>query len=197
MFMPSLQSPAGFKSCISCQDEVLMKRVKVVEDHAWMAPTHLNFATLSVLAICSKHWEVDRCKVCLGSRGGTVYLLSPEFECKRWRWGVPRARDCEKIWRTLVNLIGTHDVPSTLHRLFWNAGWYLEECTFWRSSRVQAHDHHRDLPRSSLRMFALAAESRFYGRGGDSVLGLLNPTPPGRADLKAVLSIWSNLNLVN
>ena len=48
MSIPPLQSPAGFKSCISCQNEVLMKRVKVIEDHARMAPAHLNFATLSV-----------------------------------------------------------------------------------------------------------------------------------------------------
>ena len=29
-----------------------------------------------------------------------------------------------------MNLIGTHDVPPALHRLFRNAGWNLEECTF-------------------------------------------------------------------
>ena len=44
----------------------------------------------------------------------TLYIYSfPGLECKG-------ARDREKMWRTLANLIGTHDIPA-LHRLFRNA----------------------------------------------------------------------------
>ncbi|KAF8235342.1 hypothetical protein L208DRAFT_1257550, partial [Tricholoma matsutake] len=98
-------SPARSKSCLSCQDQALMNQVKVIEDHAQKAPKHLNFATLSqeqcrkYVGNIRKRWKLDRC------RGLNV------------KKALRHAQDCEKMWRTLANLISTHNILA-LHWLF-------------------------------------------------------------------------------
>jgi hypothetical protein len=95
-------SSAGSKSCLSCQDETLTKRVKVVEDHARKAPAYLNFTTLSheqcrkYVGNIGKRWKTDRCKVRLCSRRRKTYIYCPPgFECYEGVGACPRPRKDE------------------------------------------------------------------------------------------------------